>query len=99
MIDLPYADAQSHLEDSRLSIGLITSSEIKKKAKWWRHYSEKCYSSVEEYYISAVAYVLKWFPLNEPLIKDSEFIDFNKKEECSQSMILTFVERYPKLLP
>lgn len=56
-------------------------------------------SSVREYYASAVAYVLKWFPLDEPRIKDSEFIDFDKKEECSPSMILTSVERFPKLLP
>ena len=49
--------------------------------------------------MSAVAYVLKWFPLNEPLIRDSEFLDFNKKEGCSFSNITTFVKRYPKFLP
>ena len=49
--------------------------------------------------MSAVAHVLKWFPLNEPLIRDSEFLDFNKKEGCSFSNITTFVECYPKLLP
>ena len=49
--------------------------------------------------MSAVAYVLNWFPLNETLIRDREFLDFNKKEGCSFSNITTFVKHYPKLLP
>jgi len=50
------------------------------------------------FYASAVTYVLKWFPLDDAVVKDSEFVDFNKKEECDFSMVCTFIERYPKLL-
>ena len=59
---------------------------------------KKFYSSVIAFYMSAVTYVLKWFPLHEAVIKDSEFVDFRKKEECDFSMVCTFIERYPKLL-
>lgn len=58
----------------------------------------KFFSSVVAFYKSAVAYVFKWFPLNEILIRNSEFVNFSKKEECDFSMVCTFIERYPKLL-
>jgi len=56
------------------------------------------YSSVIAFYEAAVAYVFKWFPLHETLVKDSQFVDFSKKEECDFSMVCAFIERYPKLL-
>ena len=54
---------------------------------------KKFYSSVIAFYMSAVTYVLKWFPLHEAVIKDSEFVKFRKKEECDFSMVCTFIER------
>ena len=38
----------------------------------------KFYSSVIAFYASAVTYVLKWFPLDDAVVKDSEVVDFNK---------------------
>ena len=55
----------------------------------------KFYSSV---IASAVAYVFKWFPLHEALIKDSQFVNFSKKGECDFSVVCAIIERYPKLL-
>ena len=50
------------------------------------------------FYAPAFTYVLKWFPHHEAVIKDNEFVDFRKKEECDFSRVRTFIERYPKLL-
>ena len=79
-------------------IGLITRSEICKKLEGediTDHVKIFC-SSVIVLYALAVTYVLKWFPLDDAVVKDSEFVDFNK--ECDFSMVCTFIERYPKLL-
>ena len=51
--------------------------------------------------VSAVSYVLKWFQPQESLIKDSQFVDLSKKEECNFYMICTYTfnGRYPNLFP
>ena len=41
------------------------------------HDMKKFYSSVIAFYASAVTYVLKCFPLDDAVVKDSEFVDFN----------------------
>ena len=35
---------------------------------------------------------------DDAVVKNSEFVDFNKKEECDISKVCTFIERYTKLL-
>ena len=75
-------------------IGLVTRSEVHKKLEGGditNHDVKKFYSSVIAFYASAVTYVMKWFPL-DAVVKDSEFVDFNKKEECDFSMVCTFIE-------
>ena len=53
------------------------------------------------FYTSAVTYLLKWFPLDDAVVKDSEFVDFNKKKEWDFSMVCTGTEsaRFPNLSP
>ena len=53
---------------------------------------------MKAFYTSAVTYILKWFPFSEVIIRCSEFVDFDYKEQCHFSMVLTVVERYPKIL-
>ena len=54
--------------------------------------------SVRAFYTAGVAYILKWFPLKEPVVKDSQFVNFFTKEKCDFGMVATFVQRYPALL-
>ena len=96
--EIAFTDPDNQLDSSKLFIGLVTRSLIRKKLEEGDITDRdvmKFYSSV---IASAVAYVFKWFPLHETLIKDSQFVDFSKKEECDFSMVCTFIERYPKLL-
>ena len=77
--EIPCSDRNQQVEDSNLFIGIVTLSEINKRLK-----SEditdrnvrKLYLSVRQFYTSAVLYIIKWFPLNENLVKDSQFVDF-----------------------
>ena len=99
--ELAVNDPENQLDTSKLFVGLVTKSEICKKLEGdiTDRDVKKFYSSVIAFYASAVTYVLKWFPLHDAVIKDSRFVDFNKKEECDFSMVCTsFIERYPKLL-
>ena len=64
--DVPYADTRNQVEDIRLYIGLVTSSEIRKGLNG----GDISLRNVNAFYLSAVAYVLKWFPLNESLIRE-----------------------------
>ena len=94
--EIVYSDSENQLENSKLFIGLVTASEIRKKLEGGDIIDRdvnKFYSSVIAFYMSAVTYVLKWFPLHEAVIKDSEFVKFRKKEECDFSMVCTFIER------
>ena len=92
---------ENQLDNTKLFTGLVTRPQICKKLEGGDITDsdvKKFYSSVVAFYTSAFTYVLKWFPLHEAVIKDSEFFDFRKKEECDFSMVCTFIERYPKLL-
>ena len=98
---MDYCDSTHQLEDSKLFVGLITSSTLRKKLHDG-NITDRCvrkfYASVRSFYEAAVAYVLKWFPLDENLVRDSKFVDFRTKEQCVFSMVCTFIERYPKIL-
>lgn len=99
--EVAFNDPENQLDASKLFIGLVSRSEIRKKLEGGditAHDVKKFYSSVIAFYASAVTHVLIWFPLDDAVVKDSEFVDFNKKEECDFSMVCTFIERYPKLL-
>ena len=48
--------------------------------------------------MSAVTFFLKWFPFSEGIIRCSEFVDFDYKEQCDFSTVLTVVAQYPKIL-
>ena len=98
---IEYSNPANQLDNSKLFVGLTTASEIRKKLDEGDISGDqvnKFYSSVRAFYSAAVAYVLKWFPLNEAIIKDSQFVDFNQKAECDFSMVLNIVAKYPKLL-
>ena len=68
-------------------IGLVTRSEICKKLEGGDitdHDVKKFYSSVIVFTLQQLHnYVLKWFPLDDAVVKDSEFVDFNKKSVTS----------------
>ena len=101
LTSIPYCQSEHHLEESKIFIGLVTGSELRKKLESGdilNNNVREFYASVKAFYVSAMAYMLKWFPFSEAIIRCSEFVDFDQKEHCDFSMVLTVVERYPKLL-
>ena len=102
LTEVVYADPANHLHTSKIFIGLTTASQIRKgldDGDITEHLVKKFHSSVIAFYTSAVAYILQWFPFHDAIVKDSEFVDFNKKEQCDFSMVCTFIDQYSKLLP
>ena len=79
----------------------MTQSEIQKKLEGGDitpRDEVNFYAAVRALYTARVAYILKWFQLKEPVVKDSQFVNFFTKEECDFGMVATFVQRYPALL-
>ena len=99
--EVPFSEKNNQIEDSKLFIGIVTSSEIRKSLESGEITDQdvkKFYLSVRHFYTTAVSYIIKWFPLNDDVVKDSQFVDFEVKEQCDFTMVCTFVKRYPKLL-
>ena len=100
LCDIALSDPKNQLDSSKLFTGLVTRSLIHRNledGEITENGVTNFYSAVVAFYSSAVKYVFKWFPLSEQLIKDSQFLDFTKKEECDFLMVCTFIDRYPKL--
>ena len=76
--EIAFTDPENQLDTSKLFIGLVTKSLICKLEEGDITDSDeiKLYSSVIAFYASAVSYILNWFPLQESLVKDSQFVDF-----------------------
>ena len=99
--EVPFSDRNNQIEDSKLFIGLVTSSEIHKRLENGDITDQNVrnfYLSVRQFYVTAVSYIIKWFPLNEDVVKDSQFVDFEVKDQCDFVMVCTFIKKYPKLL-
>ena len=99
--EVPFSEKNNQIEDSKLFTGIVTSSEIHKSLESGEITDQdvrKFYLSVRQFYTTAVSYIMKWFPLNDNVVKDSQFVDFEVKEQCHFAMVCTFVKRYPKLL-
>lgn len=101
LTEIDYTDRANQVDDSQLFIGLITRSEIQKKLDGGdispRNVA-KFFAAVRSFYSASVAYILKWLPWKEPVVKDSKFVDFFMKNECDFSMVTTYVQRYPALV-
>ena len=63
--------------------GDISSSEIK-----------LFYRAVRQFYIKAADYSLDNLPLNDPVLQNSKFVDFMKKDTQDFSQVEYFVARY-----
>ena len=101
LADINYEDRANQVEDHKLFVGLMTRSEIQKKLEGGEitpRDEVKFYAAIRAFYTAGVAYILEWFPLKEPVVKDSQFVNFFTKEECDFGMVATFVQRYPALL-
>lgn len=47
----------------------------------------KCYDDVKQFYIAAFTHCTKWLPLDNPLLKNGVFIDFNERNKCSMDNV------------
>ena len=63
--------------------GDISSSEVK-----------LFYRAVQQFYMKAADYALDNLPLNDPVLRNSKFVDFTKKDTQDFSQVEYFVARY-----
>ena len=57
------------------------------------------YSSVRQYYVKGVEYVLKKFPFHDQLLKHAEVVDVAKRGDASFESVKFFMDRFPCTLP
>ena len=69
----------SKLEDE----GDITSTEVK-----------TFYLAVRGFYVRASEYAFANLPLDDPVLKNSQFVDFKRRDEGDFSQVEFFVARY-----
>ncbi len=77
-------------DDRSLSVGMVTKGKLKKlldEGDISLQSIDKFYDGVREFYNTAFAYCTKWLPLDNPLLKNCVFIDFNKRNKCSMDNV------------
>lgn len=55
---------------------------------------KKFFHAVRSFYTRAADYAFANLPLNDPVLQNSQFVDFKRKEESDFSQVEFFVNRY-----
>ena len=57
------------------------------------------YEAVQSFYNTAADYALANLPINDSVLMNARFVDFDRRESADFSQVEFFVNRYPGLLP
>ena len=98
---LPYKDTECQLSDEELFIGFLTKmklGDLLTKADISQAQVDKFHDAVRAFYVTAVDYMYKWFPLQDPLLINSKWTIFYQRLETRFSTVEYFLDRYSNLL-
>lgn len=59
---------------------------------------KRFYLAVRAFYVTAAEYAFANLPLDDPVLRNSQFVDFKRREQCDFSQVEFFVARYETLL-
>ncbi len=97
-----YKDVSNQVIDKELVVGYITRQKANKLFEDG-DISELKYKlffrAAREYLIRATVYMLAWFPLQDELLCNATWIDFDHRLEKHFSSVEFFVHKYPLLFP
>ena len=100
-----FADLECSMEnekdDGDLSVGFVTKSTLRKlynEGDVTQQAIDKFYDAVRCYYTEAFNYCIQWLPLNDEIINNTDFIDFNFRASCNFDQVETIVASFPRIL-
>ena len=86
--------------DDELMIGFITKQTLQKlKEEVEPHEIRKFYTSIREFFVGAASYITHKFDWNEPILKHSCFVDFDKRKNIPFQSVEYFVSRFSEHCP
>ena len=81
---------ENQKEDENLSIGMVTKAKLRRlldEGDTDLQSIYKCYDGVRAFYSTAFAYCTKWLPLENTLLKNCIFVDFEQRYACSMDNV------------
>ena len=97
-----YNNPDNHVPNESLVIGFVTRQTISKlleEGDISSHQYVKFFNAAKAFLIRATEYLLKWYPLQDELLKHATWLDFEERLEKSFDSVEFFVHSYPNLFP
>ena len=91
----------ARLTDTQLDIGFSTKATVNKLTHdgYNMHKIKQFYIGVRSFYKEALLYGRSHLPLNDPILLNARFLNFNERGSVELSQVLYFVNRYALLFP
>jgi hypothetical protein len=99
--DVCVVDYSIQVENEKLTVGFITQQRIHRLLEDGSISDREVlifYCAVRKFYECTVEYLKKWFPLKEPLLKHTSWINFDNRHNVSFNSVDFFLSTYPTIL-
>ena len=94
LLQVKFAEKQNQLSDSSLFIGFTTKQHLLQlEREDITPHQKKFFDSVRAIYSAVCEYAVSKFPWDDPVLENSTFVDFKKRETCDISAVEYFVNR------
>jgi hypothetical protein len=95
LLQVNFAEKQNQLSDSSLFIGFATKQRLLQleREDITPHQKKQFFDSVRAFYSTVCEYAVSKFPWDDPVLQNSAFVDFKKRETCDISTVEYFVNR------
>lgn len=101
LISVDFKSRENQLDDDDLVIGFMTRQLLRRLLDSGDISSSQAsnfHLSVREFFVHTTAYLLKWAPFSDELIKHATWIDYNQRLDSSFTSVEFFVGKYPLIL-
>lgn len=98
---IDYLTSENQVADENLVVGFTTRQKLLRLLEEGDICTSdiRCfYSSVRHFLMKATQYLIKWCPLNDPLLHHANWIDFRNRQMCSLVSVEYFVGLYDHIL-
>ena len=97
LVQIDFINPENQLEANQLFIGFTTKQVLNRLATDTveQRQIKKFYAGVRDFYMTAISYMLKNFPLGHEVLYHASFCNFELRMEAHISSIEFFIKRYP----
>ncbi|XP_064422522.1 uncharacterized protein LOC135360046 [Latimeria chalumnae] len=98
--DVDFANPDNQLPDESLFVGLVTKQTVCRltnEGDTSPATKKKFFSAVRAFYSSVTKYAFEKLPLNDEVLKNATFVNFDVKEDCTFEQVEYFIDRYKHL--